>query len=97
MPCAQLSPAARGALVGLILGLLLGGVALLALGAIRVMRGFDCAGLTPEECALDREIAVSFARRQVWVGGALALMGIAVFMWTRGRLAGAQPESHPHE
>ena len=93
MPRAQLSPASRGALVGLILGLLIGGVALLAVGAVRVVRGFDCAGLTPEECALDGEIAVSFARRQVWVGGALALMGVAVFMWARARLA--RPSGEP--
>jgi hypothetical protein len=91
---APLSSVARGSLVGLVVGLLIGGLGLLAVGAVTVLRGIDCAGLTHEECALEREIAASFARRQVWVGGALALMGLAVFMWARGRLARGRTESN---
>jgi hypothetical protein len=93
MPPATLSSTARGALVGLVLGLWIGGVGLMAVGAVKALRGVDCSALTPEECALDREIAISFGRRQVWVGGALALMGVAVFIWARGR--SARPPREP--
>lgn len=86
------SPVVRGLLWGLLAGLLIGGLGLFVLGAYTAIRGIDCTALTPEECALEREIAVSFAWRQVWVGGALALMGLAVFMLARGRLARAHPE-----
>jgi hypothetical protein len=90
-----LSPLLRGVLFGLIAGLIIGGLALLALGADAMLRGPDCAGLTPEECALKRDIAASFGRQQVRAGGALALMGLAVFMLARPRLARADPDGTP--
>jgi hypothetical protein len=87
-----LSPVLRGLLVGLVAGLLIGGLALFIIGARAVVAGPDCAGLTPEECALHRNIAASLGRRQVWAGGALALMGVAVFMLARSRVSRAHPE-----
>ena len=92
MPLPPLSSAARGALIGLILGLWIGGMGLMAVGAVKALRGVDCSQLSPEECALEEGIADSLGRRQVWVGGALALMGVAVFMWARGRLTRPHPE-----
>jgi len=74
------------------LALIVGGLALLAFGADAMLRGPDCAGLTPEECALKRDIAASFGRQQVRAGGALALMGLAVFMLARPRLTRANPD-----
>ena len=92
MPRVPLSPLLRAVLIGVIAGLLIGGLALLAVGAQAVLRGPDCAGLTAEECALTRDIAASFGREQVWAGGALALMALAVFMLARTRLARADPD-----
>ena len=89
------SSVVRGALLGLVAGLLVGGLSLFAVGARTVIAGVDCGSLTPEECALEREITLSFARRQVWVGGALALMGVAVFIWGRAHLTGGRRESQP--
>jgi hypothetical protein len=92
MPHAALSPVLRGILMGLVGGLLVGGLALLAFGADAMLRGPDCTGFTPEECALKRDIAVTFGRQQVRAGGALALMGLAVFMLARPRLRRADPD-----
>jgi hypothetical protein len=86
-----LSPRARllrAAAIGLAAGFFLGGLYLLAVGGRSIAFGVDCAGATPEQCALERELAVQFARRQVLTGGALALLAVAIAMWIRARFGG---------
>lgn len=85
MSTAPLAPVRRGALLGLLAGLLVGGLALFGVGLLRVLRPVDCAALPAAECALEQEIAQSFGRRQVFAGGALALLGGALFVLTRRR------------
>lgn len=85
MPRDTLSPLSRGLVFGLLGGLFIGGAALLGWGALQVFGGPDCTQLSPEECALQREIAVTLGRRQVLFGGALALLGIALFLMIRAR------------
>jgi hypothetical protein len=77
----------RGVKLGLIAALFGSGLLLMFLGARSIVTGPDCSGLTPTECALERDIVLGFARRQVLVGGALSLLGLAVFMMTQRRAA----------
>ncbi|MBX5480530.1 MAG: hypothetical protein IRZ16_01585 [Myxococcaceae bacterium] len=79
-------PAIRGLLFGLIAACVLGGLATVSLGIVRIIRGADCTGLTPSECSLHREIFVGFARRQLIFGAALSLLGVCVWVLTRERL-----------
>lgn len=81
----SLSPLSRGLVFGVVGGLFVGGVALLVWGAVNAFVGPDCAQLTPEECALQREITVMLGRRQVLFGGALALLGLALLLVARAR------------
>lgn len=75
----------RAALFGLLTALLLGGLALLALGAKAVFVPADCAGLSPQECQLDRETDRDLGRVQTLSGGALVALGAALFALTRPR------------
>lgn len=72
-------------MAGLIAGLFIGGLVLAGLGARNILVSPDCANLGPQECTLEQEIALEMGRRQVLFGGALALMGLAVFMFARQR------------
>lgn len=71
--------------MGVIAGLFLGGVALVALGARAVFGGPDCSGLTPEQCSLEIDIALGMGRTQMIFGSALALLGLAGYLYFRGR------------
>lgn len=73
--------------MGLIAGLFLGGLLLGGIGAKNILGEPACEGLSPAECALEREISLGMGRRQVLFGGALALMGLALFMLYRQRSA----------
>jgi len=75
----------RAAAIGLAAGLFVGGLYLLAIGGKTIAFGVDCAGASLAQCALERELAMPFARRQVLAGGALALLAVAIAMWIRAR------------
>ncbi len=75
----------RAAAIGLAAGLFLGGLYLLALGGHDIVAGVDCAEIGSQQCALERELAMHVARRQVLTGGALALLAVAFAMWIRAR------------
>lgn len=76
--------------VGLIAGIFLGGLGLLLFGTRAIVMGPDCAALTPEECAFERETLRSLGRYQVLAGGALALMGLSLFVYFRRRGEGSE-------
>ena len=73
----------RGVLLGLVSALILGGVVLAVLGWRMSVVGPDCAGLTPEECALEREIALAVGQRQTLFGAAMAVLGVSVALFVR--------------
>ncbi len=73
----------RAATSGLASGFLVGGAYLLVQGGQAILSGIDCGRQTEQQCAFDREVAVHLARQQVLVGGALALLAIAIAMWLR--------------
>ncbi len=93
MPSGSLSPLARGLVFGLVGGLVIGGAGLLVWGAVHSVTGPDCTLLSPEECALERQITVSLGRRQVLFGGALALLGLALFLVARSRSTDTELEA----
>ncbi len=76
-------PLLRGVTIGLIAALFISGLALMALGGRSIFVGPDCSGMTATECAFERDILSGIARRQVLVGGALALLGLAAYMIKR--------------
>lgn len=82
---ARATPLGRGLIYGLMAGLLIGGLALLAWGGRNLLIGPDCGALSPHECALEREISVELGRRQVLFGGALALLGLSLAVLMRVR------------
>lgn len=73
----------RSAVVGLGLGLLLGGIAMMFLGARAWGRELDCTGRAITECALEQEIAQQVARLQFFGGVGLALLSVAMFLAVR--------------
>ena len=85
MSPAPLASIRRGVIVGIVAALIVGGLGIFAIG----LRGFwkrpDCAQLSPMECSLVTEEARAIGIRQVWFGGALALLGLAVVIWARPR------------
>jgi hypothetical protein len=68
----------RAVLLGLCLTGLVGGAFVMGSGLRALATPLECGDMPPEECALERELAVGFARRQVIAGAALALLGIAL-------------------
>lgn len=87
MSNAASSRVGRGVLIGVIGGLFLGGVALVVMGARAVFGLPDCSGLTTEQCSLEIDIAVGMGRTQMIFGSALALLGLAGYLYFRARLA----------
>jgi hypothetical protein len=73
----------RAAAVGLGAGLFLGGAALMAMGARSVWFEIPCDRLSSEECAVERELAISWARWQSLWGLGLLLLALAVFLYVR--------------
>ncbi|MGA9523890.1 MAG: hypothetical protein WBV82_20685 [Myxococcaceae bacterium] len=80
-------PLVRGGFLGLIAALFVSGLALMFVGARSIVTGPDCSGITPTECSFERDILMAFARRQVLVGGALSLLGLALWMLFKRRSA----------
>ncbi|RKH13069.1 hypothetical protein D7V97_06785 [Corallococcus sp. CA053C] len=85
LPSSRGAALLRAASLGLVAGLLLGGLALLALGVKGVFVPADCAGLSPPECQLNRETDRDLGRVQTLSGGALVALGSALFALTRPR------------
>jgi hypothetical protein len=83
---------ARGILFGLTAGLILGGFGLVAWGGYQVVGAVDCTGLSAEECALQRELALWLGRRQVMFGGALGLLGLALVLYLRSQAQAQRSE-----
>jgi hypothetical protein len=77
--------------VGLCAAVVIGGAGLTWSGYRTVNRPADCAELTPEECAMEENIAEAWAQRQVSVGTILmglgTLMGLALWFTERRRAA----------
>ena len=89
LPSSRGATLLRAASLGLVAGLLLGGLALLALGVRGVFLPRDCAGLSLPECQFEQETARDLGRVQTLSGGALIALGSALFALTRPR---APPE-----
>ena len=96
---AEGGPARKGRLVlavavGLCAALALGGGGLLWSGYRTVNRTFDCAELSPEECAMEQDIAQAWAKHQVGLGSILmslgAAMGLALWLTERRRPSAAK-------
>jgi hypothetical protein len=85
MPPTPLASVRRGVIIGLVAALLAGGLGIFATGLRTVWKKPDCVQLSPLECTLATEEARAVGTRQVWFGGALALMGLAVVIWARPR------------
>ncbi|MGQ0506273.1 MAG: hypothetical protein ACT4TC_13255 [Myxococcaceae bacterium] len=75
----------RGAWLGLCASLFVGGLALLGLAARVLLGTTHCDGLSQAECSLEREVSVSFVRRQAFFGGLLALLGLGLFSLLRSK------------
>ncbi len=65
--------AMRASVLGLVVGMLVGAVVLGVLAGQKLSKG--CEGLSPEECNLERQIAISLARQEAL--GALGLTLVA--------------------
>ncbi|MCY1044028.1 hypothetical protein OV208_22115 [Corallococcus sp. bb12-1] len=85
LPSSRGTALLRAASLGLVAGLLLGGLLLLARGAKGVFFPADCTGLTDPECQFTRETDRDLGRVQTLSGGALVALGAALFALTRPR------------
>ena len=75
----------RAAALGLCGGLLLGGIALLAVGLRGTFLAPDCTGLTGPECELLRKTMREVGRFQTLSGSALLALASALFVLLRPR------------
>lgn len=73
----------RAGLMGLSGGLLLGGLALLALGLYTRMVPVDCLDLSDVQCGFTRDASVSMGRFQTLMGAGLLALGIAGILLLR--------------
>lgn len=71
-------PLVRAAALGLCLGCLIGGSAVLLHAARTLSTPLDCSGWSEEQCRFEQELATGFARRQLVAGAALVLLGVAL-------------------
>ncbi|HVE87573.1 MAG TPA: hypothetical protein VND93_32170 [Myxococcales bacterium] len=82
--------------VGLCAAFLIGGAALGWAGYRTVSRPFDCGGLAQDECVMEQDIALGWARYQLGFGIGLVALGTAMVLWLwyteRGRPAAAAKE-----
>ncbi len=90
------SPVGRGITWGLLGALVLGGAALAVWGLYLTVGAPDCAGMSPSECALEREIALAFGRRQTLFGAAMAVLGVALAIYLRSRDAAGLEDEETH-
>ncbi len=77
--------AVRAAGIGLTLGMLAGGLVLMAFAAQGLLFAPDCAALMPEECAFAQRLTRQMAMRQALFGGALAMLGPSLVSLLRRR------------
>jgi hypothetical protein len=78
----------RSAIVGLSLAGFIAGLAFMITSVYSLVVGVDCAQLSSSECALEKQLAASIGRSQLWLGLALSLLSVAGFLWLRaGRRA----------
>ncbi len=82
----------RSAATGLLGGLLLGGLALLAVGLGNRFSAVDCEGLTGPECQLLTEARREVGRSQTLGGGALTALAASLFVLFRPRPPPESPE-----
>jgi len=73
----------RSALIGLSAGVMLSGLFLFVLAVRTRFTGFDCTGLSVEECLLEQRLATDWARTQLMTGTALTLLGLGGLLWQR--------------
>ena len=81
--------------VGLVAALLLGGGGMLWSGWRTANRPFDCAGMDPDDCALEQDIQTAWAKRQSALGLILsslgAAMGVTLWLTERRQRASTPP------
>ncbi len=77
----------RAAFFGLAVGMVLGGLWLLALGLRGLYVPFDCMGLTKNECDLRIEAMSHIGRVQTLCGGALIALALSLYVLLRPYLA----------
>ena len=75
----------RAAAVGLALALLVGGV---GLAVAALTRRVDCAGLSPQACALEEDVAAAVRRTQGLSAVALVGLALGLSLLLRGPRAG---------
>ena len=80
--------------VGLCASLALGGGWLFWSGTRSLNRIQDCAGRSPEECAMEEDIAFAWADRQVTLGTILVVVGgaLSLTLWLTERRRDAPPK-----
>ena len=83
------------ALIGLLGGLSVAGLYLLASAARAIFFAAPCAS-GDSGCALEREIAIHLARRQTLAGGALLLLTLALFVRFRAKLLASLQRNGGH-
>ncbi|HYV44035.1 MAG TPA: hypothetical protein VFA20_04195 [Myxococcaceae bacterium] len=84
-------------MVGLIGALLLGGGGMVWSAWRTADQPFDCAGMAPDDCALEQDIKVAWTKRQNTLGLILtslgAAMGLALWLTERRAAAKRPPRS----
>ncbi len=83
----------RSAATGLLAGLLLGGLGLLAVGLSNLFVTPGCEGLTGPECALVRDATREVGRTQALGGGAMTALAASLFVLFRPRPPPEGPEA----
>ena len=83
---------ARSVARGASLGLLLAGLFLLVSGFST--RRLTCLDLAPHECAIAREAATMETRREMWMGGALVLLGVGILVGLQAYFGGHNTAPH---
>ncbi|MCI0669669.1 MAG: hypothetical protein L0Y64_04330 [Myxococcaceae bacterium] len=68
----------RAVLLGACLSCLVGGSWTVGTGRRGLKGDVDCSDQSAEACALERDVRVGIARRQVVAGAALVLLGVAL-------------------
>jgi len=78
---------------GLSAALVLGGGSMLFSAWRTIHEPYDCLGLEPDDCAMDQEIAVAWAKSQNGLGMVITALGAAagLALWLTERRRGAPP------